>query len=151
LPLDRANLNNLILNRLRKPYRIYQGPGVGQVYLGTYKDKTGNWLDGGKTYRLRVAPNAPVANFWSLTYDIDTRGLIDNPTQQADRSSRMDLKKNSDGSVDIYVGPKAPKGMESNWVQSIPGKSWFAYFRLYGPTQPFFDRSWVLNDIERVN
>jgi hypothetical protein len=127
-------------------------PGVGQIYLGTYKDKSGNWLDGSKTYRLRVAPNAPVANFWSMTvYDTDTRALVDNPGQQADRSSRMDLKKNADDSVDIYVGPKAPTGLESNWVQSLPGKSWFSYFRLYGPTEAFFDRSWVLNDIEEIN
>ena len=55
-----------------------------------------------------------------------------------------------DGSVDLYVGPKAPQGMESNWVQSLPGKSWFSYFRLYGPTEPFFNRSWVLNDFEEV-
>lgn len=130
---------------------VTKTPGVGQVYLGTYKDKDGNWLDGSQTYRLRVAPNAPVANFWSLTvYDTDTRALVDNPQQQADRSSRMDLKKNPDGSVDLYVGPKAPAGLEGNWVQSLPGKSWFAYFRLYGPTEPFFKRSWVLNDIERV-
>ena len=127
-------------------------PGVGQIYLGTYKDKDGNWLDGGKTYKMRVAPDAPVANFWSLTvYDTDTRALIDNAEQRADLSSRMDLKKNADGSVDLYVGPKAPEGMESNWVQSIPGKSWFPYFRLYGPTEPFFDRKWVLDDIEEVN
>jgi hypothetical protein len=126
-------------------------PGVGQIYLGTYKDKAGNWLNGSKTYRLRVAKDAPVANFWSMTvYDTDTRALIDNRTQQADRSSRMSLKKNPDGSVDLYVGPKAPKGMESNWVQSLPGKSWFSYFRLYGPTEPFFDRSWVLDDFEEV-
>ena len=126
-------------------------PGVGQIYLGTYKDKAGNWLDGSKTYRLRVAKDAPVANFWSMTvYDTDTRALINNRTQQADRSSRMDLKKNPDGTVDLYVGPKAPKGMESNWVQSLPGKSWFSYFRLYGPTEPFFNRSWVLNDFEEV-
>jgi len=126
-------------------------PGVGQVYLGTYKDKSGDWLDGSRTYRLRVPPNAPVANFWSLTvYDVDTRALIDNKTQQADRSSRMNLKKNPDGSIDLYVGPKSPEGLETNWIQSIPGKSWFSYFRLYGPTEPFFDRSWVVDDIERV-
>ena len=83
-------------------------------------------------------------------YDTDTRALIDNQ-QQADRSSRMDLKKNADGSVDLYVGPKAPQGFESNWMQSLPGKSWFAYFRLYGPTEPFLDRSWVLDDIEQAN
>ena len=121
-------------------------PGVGQIYLGTYKDRAGNWLDGSKTYAFRIAPNAPVANFWSLTvYDVDTWALIDNSTQQADRSSRIDLKKNGDGSIDLIIGPKAPKGMESNW--SIPGKSWFAYFRLYGPTEPFFNRTWVLDDV----
>ena len=124
-------------------------PGVGQIYLGTYKDKEGNWLDGSKTYTLRIPPNAPVANFWSLTvYDVDTRALIDNSTQQADRSSRMDLKMNADGSIDLVIGPKSPKGMESNWIQSIPGKSWFAYFRLYGPTEPFFNRTWVLDDLK---
>jgi hypothetical protein len=127
-------------------------PGVGQVYLGTYKDKAGNWLDGSKTYKVTVGADAPVANFWSLTvYDTDTRALIDNQTQAADRSSRMDLKKNADGSIDLYVGPKPPENMDSNWIQSVPGKSWFAYFRLYGPTKPFFDRSWVLNDIEEVS
>ena len=130
---------------------VTKTPGVGQIYLGSYKDKAGNWFDGSKTYRLRVAKDAPVANFWSMTiYDTDTRALLDNRTQQADRSSRMNLKKNPDGAVDLYVGPKAPKGMESNWVQTLPGKSWFSYFRLYGPTEPFFNRSWVLDDFEEV-
>jgi len=90
-------------------------PGVGQIYLGTYKDNAGNRRDGGRTYRLRVAKDAPVANFWSMTvYDADTRVLIDNRTQQADRSSRMDFRKSPDGSVNLYVGPKAPRGRESN-------------------------------------
>jgi len=67
-------------------------PGVGSVYLGAYKDKDGDWLDGSKTYRLRVPPNAPVEQFWSLTvYDVNTRALIQNKEQRADRSSRMDL------------------------------------------------------------
>ena len=87
---------------------VTKTPGVGQVYLGTYQDKDGDWLDGAKNYRLRIPPNAPVAQFWSMTvYDLATRALIDNPTKQADRSSRMDLQKNPDGSVDLYVGPLA--------------------------------------------
>ena len=39
-------------------------PGVGSVYLGTYKDKDGNWLDGANTYRLHVPANAPAKQFW---------------------------------------------------------------------------------------
>jgi hypothetical protein len=67
----------------------------------------------------------------------------------ADRSSRMDLRKNEDGSVDIYCGPKAPAGGEQNWIPTVPGKNWFA-FRFYQPTEAYFDRSWPLPDFEQV-
>ncbi len=127
-------------------------PGVGSVYLGTYKDKDGDWLDGGSTYRLRVPPNAPVLQFWSLTvYDVSTRCLIDNKEKLADRSSRQpDLVKNTDGSVDLYVGPNAPAGFEKNWIATVPGKAWFPYFRLYAPTEAHFERTWILPDFEKV-
>jgi hypothetical protein len=39
-----------------------------------------------------------------------------------------------------FFGPKAPEGMESNWVQTIPGKGWFMILRLYGPLEPWFDK-----------
>ncbi|MGB5136415.1 MAG: DUF1254 domain-containing protein [Prochlorococcaceae cyanobacterium] len=130
---------------------VTRTPGVGQVYLGTYKDKDGDWLDGTKSYRLRVPANAPVEQFWSMTvYDVGARCLIDNPSQQADRSSRMDLTVNDDGSIDLYVGPKAPAGTEENWVETVPGRGWFSYFRLYGPKQEHFDGSWVLPDFEKA-
>ena len=130
---------------------VTRTPGVGQVYLGTYKDKDGDWLDGSKSYRLRIPANAPVEQFWSMTvYDVGARCLIDNPSQQADRSSRMDLKVNDDGSIDLYVGPKAPAGKEGNWVETVPGRGWFSYFRLYGPKQEHFDGSWVLPDFEKT-
>ena len=92
---------------------VTKTPGVGSVYLGTYKDKDGDWLDGANTYRLHVPPNAPVKQFWSLTvYDVATRCLINNKEQLADRSSRQpDLVKNADGSVDLYVGPKRAGGL----------------------------------------
>jgi hypothetical protein len=125
--------------------------GYGQVYLESSKDAAGEWLDGGKHYTLHVAPNAPVAQFWSFTvYDNETRCFVDTGVPP-DRSSRDDIIKNADGSVDLYFGPRAPAGKpQANWIKTIPGKGWFTYFRLYGPTQPYFDRSWVLSDIERV-
>ena len=83
--------------------------------------KAGEWLDGGLSYRLRVPSNPPVKLFWSVTvYDIDTRALIFNDQKIADRSSRIDLRKNDDGSVDIYCGPKAPAGFEKNWTRRSP-------------------------------
>jgi hypothetical protein len=130
---------------------LTETPGVGQRYIAAYQDKDGNWLDTGKSYRLRVPPNAPVKQFWSVTvYDEDTRQMHVNPPKKPDLSSRNDIVKNDDGSVDVYFGPTPPKGFEKNWVQTVPGKGWFAYFRFYAPTEAFFDKSWQLPDIEEV-
>ena len=125
--------------------------GVGQVYLEAAQDSEGRWLDGGKTYRLRVPKDVPVAQFWSVTvYNNETRCLVKTGVSP-DRSSRDVIVTNADGSVDLTFGPAAPAGMpESNWIKTLPGKGWFSYFRLYGPTQPYFNRSWVLSDIEMI-
>ena len=125
--------------------------GVGSIYLGAYQSKDGEWLDGSKSYKLHVPPNPPAKNFWSITvYHNLTRYLIQNGKEIADKSSRGDITKNKDGSVDIYFGPTVPEGMEKNWIKTVPDEAWFAYFRLYGPLQEFFDRSWVLPDIEKI-
>lgn len=124
-------------------------PGVGQAYLGSYTDGDGAWLDGGRHYTLNVPAAVPAKLFWSATvYDVETRCLIDNPQQRGDRGSRdPELVTNEDGSVDLHFGPTPPAEGESNWVETLPGKHWFSYFRLYGPLQPYFDRSWKLGDI----
>lgn len=126
--------------------------GFGQVYLETSKDKSDNYLDGGKTYRMHVDTNPPVKQFWSITlYDNVTRGPVVTDQGAADLSSRKpDLVKNADGSVDVYFGPSKPSGA-SNWIKTNPGKGWFPYFRFYAPTEAYFDKSWQLNDIEPVN
>jgi len=130
---------------------VSKTPGVGSVYLGSYNDSDRNWLDGASTYRLHVPPNAPVTQFWSITlYDVSTRTLIQNNTEVTDRSSRQDLTKNADGSVDLYFGPQAPAGFEKNWIPTLAGKAWFPYFRLYGPTEAHFNRTWKLPDIVKV-
>ena len=127
-------------------------PGVGQAYLGAYTDRAGNWLDGGRDYTLVIPAHPPAVNFWSLTvYDAITRAYIDSPVRVPDKSSRMPLLENADGSVTLYFGPEAPPGKERNWIQTIPGKNWFAYFRLYGPMENYFNHSWKLGDIEVVS
>lgn len=123
--------------------------GVGQAYLGSYTDGNGEWLDGGRAYTLHVPADVPAKLFWSATvYDVTTRCLIDTPQQRGDRGSRdAELEVNEDGSVDLHFGPSEPDAGPNNWVQTIPGKHWFSYFRLYGPLEPYFDRSWKLGDI----
>jgi hypothetical protein len=126
-----------------------QTPGAGQAYLGSYTDADGAWLDGAALYALHVPADPPAKLFWSATvYDVGTRCLIDNEQQRGDRGSRdRELVTNDDGSVDLHFGPTSPEGKEANWVQTIPGQHWFSYFRLYGPLEPYFDRSWKLGDI----
>ena len=125
--------------------------GVGQVYLEAAKDGQGRWLDGGRIYRLTVPNDVPVAQFWSVTvYDNETRCFV-NTGMPPDRSSRDAIVTNADGTVDITFGPAPPAGLpESNWIKTPPGKGWFSYFRLSGPTQASFDRSWVLADIQLI-
>lgn len=126
--------------------------GKGQVYMGAYKDQDGDPLDGGKDYVLHLPADVPAETFWSLTaYEVNTRTLLNNKYKIADRSSRMDLLTNADGSMDFYVGPTKPVGDKAkNWIPTEAGRAWFLYFRLYSPKKAFLDRSWVLPDIEKV-
>jgi hypothetical protein len=127
--------------------------GAGQVYIETQRDSDNNWLDGGKNYKLTIPANVPMKQFWSLTvYDNDTRCLIQTG-ELPDKSSRMDLLWNEDGSVDLYFGPEPPKDEKhlANWTKTIPNEGWFTYFRLYAPTQPYFEKSWQLPDFEKMS
>ena len=125
--------------------------GAGSQYLSSAKDKNGEWLDGGKTYRLTIPANPPVKEFWAVTvYDNLTRFMIQTDTNKAGLSTRDKLEANADGSMDLWFGPHAPAGKDSNWIKTLPGKGWFAYFRAYSPTEAFFDKTWKLPDIEKV-
>jgi hypothetical protein len=126
--------------------------GAGQYYLVSIKDMDGNAFDGGKAYRLTVPANPPVGQYWSATaYDRLTHALIrDMP--RASRSSHIpEMQKNADGSVDVYFGPTAPAGQESNWVPTDPKRGFEVMFRAYAPTNALFDKTWRLSDIEQVS
>lgn len=125
--------------------------GVGSKYAGTFKDSEGRWLEGGKAYRLRVPPNPPAKDLWSVTvYDARTRSMIDTDQGLSGRDSTQHLEANRDGSIDLYFGPKAPAGKERNWVKTKPGGGFFLYFRWYGPLKAYFDNTWQLPDVERL-
>ncbi len=128
-------------------------PGFGQTYAAIAKDRDSNWFFGENTYKLHVDADVPAKHFWSLAiYDVETRSFIETEQRGVEFNNRIsDLDYNEDGSVDLYLGPTAPEGKENNWVQTIPGKTWHAYFRWYGPTETFWDGSWKLNDFEKIN
>ena len=126
--------------------------GKGSKYAYTYLDSDGNPLDGGKAYKVHLPPNVPAKDFWSFTlYDNQTRSML----QTDERFPGIDDKrpgmiKNDDGSYDVYFGPKAPKGQENNWVQTISGKGWNMIFRLYGPLEPWYEKTWRPGEPELV-
>jgi hypothetical protein len=125
--------------------------GAGQFYLMTIKDRYGNNFDGSKTYRLTVPANAPVTQYWSATaYDRVTHALIRELPRASRSSQSPGLESRSDGSVDIYFGPAAPAGKESNWVPTSASGQFEVLFRLYGPEKPLFEKTWQLPDIEPI-
>lgn len=125
--------------------------GAGQFYLISIRDKNGDAYDGAKTYVLRVPPNAPVQQYWSLTaYDRQTHALIKNMAGASRASNNAEVRKNADGSVDLYLGPKAPAGKSANWIPTDPAREFELMFRLYAPTQALFDKQWWLPDVEKL-
>jgi hypothetical protein len=127
-----------------------KGP-TGSFYLMDIRDREGEALDGGKTYRLTVPANVPVRQYWSATvYDRATHTLIRDQKTVSRSSQSPGLQKNADGSMDVYFGPKAPIGKELNWVPTSPSGKFEVLFRFYGPEKPLFDKTWMLPDIEKI-
>ena len=127
-------------------------PGKGSDYAMAAVDSKKRPLDGSKTYKLHLPPNIPVKDFWAVTmYDTQTRSQLQTDQQFPTLDSyREGMKKNADGSIDIYFAAKPPKGQESNWLQTVPDKSWFIALRMYGPLQPWIDQTWRPGEIELV-
>jgi hypothetical protein len=127
--------------------------GKGSDYGIAFVDADKQPFDGSKTYKLHLPPNVPVNNFWAVTiYDNQTRSLLQ--TDQAFPtlgSQTKGVKQNEDGSYDIYFAPQPPEGHEGNWVQTIPGKGWFTILRMYGPLDPWINKTWRPSEIEKVN
>ena len=127
-------------------------PGKGSQYAVTWLDEAGNGYDGAKNYRVNIPANVPAADFWSLVlYDPQTRSELQTAQPYPSKNNKRDkLITNADGSVDLYFGPKAPAGKEANWTATVPGKGWFAIFRLYGPLDPWFDKKWQPGEVVAV-
>ncbi|MFB6608933.1 DUF1254 domain-containing protein [Agromyces sp. NPDC056379] len=136
------------------PAMAHAQVGAGSAYAYTVHDAQGRLLDGARSYRLRVDANPPAKNFWAVDlYDTQTRSLLVIPSTPYPALASNDgkLQANDDGSFDLFFGPTAPAGKESNWVETVPGKSWFPFFRIYGPLEPWFEQTWRLNEFEPID
>jgi len=126
--------------------------GAGSQYAAAFVDSAGKPLDGSKTYRIHLPPDIPAKNFWSLVvYDNQTRSMLQTDARFPSLGSQSGgVVVNPDTSVDVYFGPTAPAGHEANWIQTVPGKGWNVVLRIYGPLQPWFDKTWKPGEIELV-
>jgi hypothetical protein len=126
--------------------------GLGSVYEIAAQDKDGEYLDGGKTYSVTLPGPVPAKDFWSfMVYSGQTRSMLETDQKLAGLDNlNPSVKPNEDGSYTIWFGPKAPAGKEGNWIQTIPGKSYNVLLRLYGPLEPWFDKTWKPGDLEPV-
>ncbi len=127
-------------------------PGKGSDYGIAFVDAAKQPFDGSKLYKLHLPANPPANDFWAMTlYDPQTRAPFKNKTNSPTLGSQTKgLKMNSDGSFDIYYGPKPPKGFEGNWLETTPGKSWFTVIRMYGPLNPWIEKEWRPSEIQLV-
>ena len=125
--------------------------GAATFYLGDAKDNNGEWLDGGKTYKMNVPSNVPAKNFWSvMAYNLESAGWIKNVPKVGVASSDKGLEINEDGSIDIYFAPEAPAGKEANWTPTKAGERFFLLFRFYGPEKSATDKTYQLNDLVEI-
>ena len=138
------------------PLEAMRLSGIGSQYLMANVDANKAYFDGAKTYTVTLPKGIPAAKFWSFTvYDTQTRSMLDTPQRYPRAGSQSypspAAEPNADGSTTVYFAPRQPQGVpRGNWIQTIPGRRWFVWLRLYGPLEPFFDKSWQPSEIEPV-
>lgn len=136
---------------VESPAMFRRDAGAGSLYWLGLRDRANAFLDGSLTYKLTVPLPVPAKLFWSVTvYDPYTRSQIQTEQNQAALRSLVELQDLQGSSVDLYFGPSAPPGQERRWLQTLPDRGWFTYFRIYGPERPAFDGSWKPSDFVRV-
>jgi hypothetical protein len=137
--------------QIESPAMFRRDASAGSLYWLGVRDANNAFLDGNKTYKLLVPLPVPANLFWSITvYDPATRSEIVTKQDNAALRSMFELKGLTGSSVDLHFGPKAPANGEGRWIQTIPGKGWFTYFRIYGPQKAAFDGTWKPGDFEEV-
>lgn len=134
------------------PGMVSMTPGKGAFYMIAFEDADGDQLTGDQSYKVNLPANIPAELFWSVTlYEAENASGLDNGQPFPSLGKLNKPVKNADGSIDLYIGPKAPEGKEKNWLATAPGRGFFSILRLYAPSKPAIDGSWKPGDLEKLN
>ncbi|MGE3873756.1 MAG: DUF1214 domain-containing protein, partial [Parvibaculaceae bacterium] len=123
------------------------------VYPTSLKDADGGAYDGASKYVMHFPKGElpPVEGFWSLTMYDSSYFFVENPLNRYSISARQDLKRNADGSVDLYIQHESPGAdKESNWLPAPAGK-FILMLRMYWPSESnpsILDDSWTIPPVK---
>jgi hypothetical protein len=144
--LDRAFITAVGLGANRQQDAVYPTSQVdadGKPYLGANK----------YVLHFDKGQMPPANGFWSLTMYTAEYFFVDNPLNRYTLSARNKLKKNADGSVDLYLQHDNPgKDKESNWLPA-PADKFILMMRLYWPkeTPPsLLDGTWTIPGVKQA-
>ena len=114
-------------------------------------DSNGDYLDGAKNIGCGCPADVPAKDFWSIVvYDPQTRSELQTSAALPQQEQPPRHLGGQPGRVDRPVlRPDQPRtAKKSNWTQTVPGKGWFTLLRLYGPLEPWFDKTWRPGEVE---
>ena len=104
------------------PGMVSMTPGKGAFYMIAFEDADGHALDGDMSYRVNLPANIPAQLFWSVTlYEAENASGLANGRPFPSLGKLDQPAQNSDGSTELYIGPKAPDGKVGNWLATAPG------------------------------
>jgi hypothetical protein len=148
---------NYLLRAAVAKYGLGGNAAEEALYPLTFTDANGSTLTGANNYTIhfkpsQIPPVSPVG-FWSITAYNSTQRLIPNPINvyQVGKYSQG-LKKNTDGTLDIYVQPQSPgQAKQNNWLPSPTNSQPFnLLMRLYWPDQQALNGTWTPPPVQRA-
>ncbi len=116
----------------------------GEVKPVARVDNEGHTLNGSNRYVLHFAPNQLplVRGFWSLTAYTKDGALTGGKRVRFSLNDRDRLRKNRDGSIDVFVSADSPgRAHAANWLPA-PDGDFQLTMRLYAPKTEASDGSW---------
>ncbi|WP_343698693.1 DUF1254 domain-containing protein [Caulobacter sp.] len=145
----RPNLGDYGQDYLYRSIVALQGlgalPVAEAIYLKAAGDDGAGTFTGDGLYRLTLPPQLPLDAFWSLSmYEALPDGqffFTDNPIKRYTIGDRTPgLKRNADGSLDLWIGRSDPGGERSaNWLPAPKSGPFALFLRAYLPRAELLD------------